>query len=65
MLWSEISAKYCLLLINNRFCHFKQKAIVLISIVMTTEFEKKWNLAEKFYSPEKFQTDLTNSRSLY
>ena len=41
ILRGEISAKYCLLLINNRFCHFKQKAIVLISIVMTMEFEEK------------------------
>ena len=61
ILWGEISAKYCLLLINNRFCHFKQKAIVLISIVMITEFEEKWSLAQEFYSLAKFQTDLTDS----
>ena len=50
---------YCWLTIG--FCYFKQKAIGLISIVMTTEFEEKWNLAEEFYSLAKFQTDLTNS----
>ena len=49
ILWGEISAKHWLLLINNRLCHFKQKAIVLILLVMATEFEEKWNLAEEFY----------------
>ena len=49
ILWGEISAKYCLLLINNSFCHFKQNAIVLILVVMATEFEEKWNIAEEFY----------------
>ena len=30
ILWSEISAEYHLLSTNDRFCHLKQKAIVLI-----------------------------------
>ena len=38
-----------LLLINNRFCHFRQKAIVLILVVMAMEFEEKWNFVEEFY----------------
>ena len=41
ILCGEIIAKYRLLLINNRFCHFKQKAIVLILVVMAMEFEEK------------------------
>ena len=49
ILWGEISAQYRLLLINNRFCHFKQKAIVLILVVMATEFEEKWNVVKEFY----------------
>ena len=28
-------------IMDNRFCHFKQKAIVLILGVMATEFEEK------------------------
>ena len=40
VLWSEISAKFSLLSINNRFCHFKEKTIVLISVVAATELEE-------------------------
>ena len=39
--WSEISAKYRLLSIDNRFCHFKQKAIVLVLVFLATEFRRK------------------------
>ena len=31
------------------FCHFKQKATVLILVVITTEFEEKRNFVEEFY----------------
>ena len=59
ILWSEISAKYRLLSINNRFCNLKQKVIVIILVVMATEFEEKWNLTEELYWPAKFQTNRT------
>ena len=39
--WSEISAKYRLLSIDNRFCHFKQKALVLVLVFLATEFRRK------------------------
>ena len=41
ILCGEIIAEYRLLLINNRICHFRQKAIVLILVVMAMEFEEK------------------------
>ena len=36
---------------------FQQKAIVLVSITMGTDFEHKLNCADEFYKPVKFQAD--------
>ena len=34
---------------------FQQKAIVLVSVAMAKDFEKKLNCADEFYKPVKFQ----------
>ena len=55
MLCGEISAKYHLLLINKRFCHFKQKAVVLILVVMTMEFEENEILLKNSINLQNFK----------
>ena len=55
---------YCLyencqyICINNWLLSFQQKAIVLISVAMATNFEHKLNCAEEFYKLAKFQANI-------
>ena len=41
ILWSEVSAKYCLLSINNRFVISNKRLSFHILVVMAKEFEEK------------------------
>ena len=36
---------------------FQKKAIVLVLVAMATDFEHKWNCADEFYKPVKFQAN--------
>ena len=43
--------------INNWLLSFQQKAIILVSVAMATDFEHKLNCADEFYKPVKFQAN--------
>ena len=42
---------------DNWLLSFQQKAIVLASVALATDFERMLNYADEFYKPVKFQAN--------